>query len=57
MKNVGIRLQHVQLLDCKKFNYKPLKMDAESPQNVDFKNQKMEWEGVKIQFFGRTHRP
>ena len=42
MKNAGIGLQKVQLLECKMFKYKPLKMDAESAQNVDFKNQKMQ---------------
>ena len=42
VKNAGIGLQKVQLLECKMFNYKPLKIDAESPQNVNFKNQKMQ---------------
>ena len=42
MKNAGIGLQKVQLLECKIFKYKPIKMDAESTQNVDFKNQKMQ---------------
>ena len=36
-----IELQKVQLLECKLFKYKPVKMDAESTQNVDFKHQKM----------------
>ena len=40
MKNAGIGLQKVQLLECKIFKYKPLKMDAEkktncSPQNSE----------------------
>ena len=42
MKNAGIELQKVQLLECKMFKYKPLKMNAESAKNVDFKNQKMQ---------------
>ena len=42
MKNAGIGLQKVQLLECKIFKYKPLKMDTESTQNVHFKNQKMQ---------------
>ena len=42
MKNAGIGLQKVQLLECKMFKYKPLKMDAESAQNVDLKIQKMQ---------------
>ena len=42
MKDAWIGLQKVQLLECKIFKYKPLKMDAESAQNVDLKNQKMQ---------------
>ena len=42
MKNASIGLQKVQLLECKMFKYKPLKMDAESAQNLDLKNQKMQ---------------
>ena len=42
MKIAGIGLQKVQLLECKMFKYKPLKMDAESAQNVDLKIQKMQ---------------
>ena len=42
VKNAGIGLQKVQLLECKIFKYKPLKMDAECTQNVDFKSQKMQ---------------
>ena len=42
MKNAGIGLQKVQLLECKMFKYKPLNMDAESEQNVDLKIQKMQ---------------
>ena len=41
-KNAGIGLQKVQFLECKIFKYKPLKMDSESTQNVDFKNKKMQ---------------
>ena len=42
VKNAGIGLQKVQLLECKMFKYKPLKMDAESAQNVNLKIQKMQ---------------
>ena len=42
VKNAGIGLQKVQLLECKIFKCKPLKMDAECTQNVDFKSQKMQ---------------
>ena len=42
MKNAGIRLQKVQLLECKIFKYKPLKMDSESAQSVELKIQKMQ---------------
>ena len=42
MKNASIGLQKVQLLECKIFRYRPLKMDAESAQNLDLKNQKMQ---------------
>ena len=42
MKNAGIGLQKVQLLECKMFKYKPLKMDAEGAQNVGLKSQKMQ---------------
>ena len=41
-ENAGIGLQKVQLLECKIFKYKPLKMDAECTQNVNFKSQKMQ---------------
>ena len=41
-KNAGIGLQKVQFSECKIFKYKPLKMDSESTQNVDFKNKKMQ---------------
>ena len=41
-KNAGIGLQKIQFLECKIFKYKPLKMDSESTQNVDFKNKKMQ---------------
>ena len=36
MKNAGIGLQKVQLLECKIFKYKLLKINAESTWNVDF---------------------
>ena len=42
MKNASIGLQKVQLLECKIYMYRPLKMDAESAQNLDLKNQKMQ---------------
>ena len=42
MKNAGIGLQKVQLLECKMYMYRPLKMDAESAQNLDFKTQKLQ---------------
>ena len=32
----------VHFLECKIFKYEPLKMDAESTQNADFKNQKIQ---------------
>ena len=42
MKNAGIGLSKAQLLECKIFKNKPLKMDAESMRNVDFKTEKMQ---------------
>ena len=37
VKNAGIGLHKVQWLECKIFRYRPLKMDAESAQNLDLK--------------------
>ena len=38
VKNAGIGLQKVHLSECKILKNKPLNLDAESTQNVDFKN-------------------
>ena len=42
VKNAGIGSQKVQLLKCKIYKYKSLKLDAESTQNADFEYQKMQ---------------
>ena len=41
-KNAGIGLQKVQWLECKIFRYKPLKMDPDCTEIIDFKIQKMQ---------------